>query len=318
MIQLDIIKKIEEYETIIIHHHVSPDPDCVGSQMGLKHIIEESYPEKKVYVVGEESERIAFLGKLDQIPDDIYERSLVIIVDVGDKPRIADDRWAKGKELIKIDHHPLTEEFADLEWVDTSFAAAAEMIVDLYVKSDGKLKMNVEAARALYSGILTDTGRFYYSSVSERTLRYGAQLYKFDFDKQDLYKDVYYRSVEDIKFKGYIESSFEYTEHGLGYMKFDQELLDRFDIEAGTASGMVNTLSNLKEIICWIFFTEDKDLGKIRVGFRSRGPIVNTLAAKYGGGGHNWASGTLAPDWETVEKIIEDANNLCKEFNNNF
>jgi len=316
MIQKEILKKIKEYQTIIIHHHVSPDPDCIGSQLGLKYILQASFEEKFVYAVGSHTERTAFMGEMDTIDDEMYHDALVIIVDVGDKKRIDDKRFLNGKEIIKIDHHPLTEEFCTLEWVDTSFAAATEMIIEFFLMNKEQLVMTDNAARVLYAGLLTDTGRFYYNSVSERTLRYGAEVYQFGFDKQDLYANLYHKSIAELKFTGFLMNSFEYTKNGLGYMKITQEILDEFNVPTDFASGMVNTLGNIDEIIMWMFFTEDKELGKIRTSFRSRGPIVNRLAAKYGGGGHIWASGALADTWETVEKIIEDADILCKEFQN--
>lgn len=316
MIQVDIINKIEQYDDIIIHHHVSPDPDCIGSQLGLKYLLEASYQNKRILATGELNERTKFMGEMDSVSDEDYKNALVIIVDVGDKRRIADDRFLNGKELIKIDHHPLSEEFADLEWVDTSFAAAAEMIIDLYIQNKDRLVMNEKAAKALYAGLLTDTGRYYYNSVTDRTLRYGAEAYKYNFNKQALYADLYHKSIHELQYTGYIMANFEYTENGLGYMKVDQALLDQFEIDADFASGMVNTLANIKEIIMWMFFTEDKKLGKIRTSFRSRGPIVNKLANKYGGGGHIWASGTLAEDWNMVDAIIKDADKLCYEFQN--
>ncbi|QVK18585.1 bifunctional oligoribonuclease/PAP phosphatase NrnA [Mycoplasmatota bacterium] len=314
MIQKQIIKLIEEYDTIIIHHHINPDPDCIGSQLGLKYMINHTYPNKLVYAVGNHAERTEFLGDLDDVSDDTYSEALVIIVDVGDKARIDDNRFLNGKALIKIDHHPQTEVFADIEWVDTSFASVTEMIIDLYLRSNKKLKMTEEAARVLYAGTLTDTGRFYHSNVTARSLKYGAELYQYNFDKQALYADIYYQSIEELKFKGYILNRFSHTTNGLGFMKLNDELLETFNIKPEYASSEVNVLANIKEIITWIFFIEYKETGKIRVEFRSRGPIVNGLAKKYGGGGHNWASGALVDSWEKVDNIIKDADEICFDF----
>ena len=315
MIQKKILEKIKQYDKIIIHHHVNADPDCIGSQLGLKYLIQASFPNKVVYAVGEHTDRTVFLGELDKISDEEFNDALVIIVDVGDKKRIDDERYDKGKEIIKIDHHPLTEEFCDLEWVDTSYAAACEMIIDFYVVNKESLVMNKESGRCLYAGLLTDTGRFYYNSVSERTLRHAAIVFEQDFDKEELYANLYYKSISELKFLGFLMKNFQYTENGLGFMKITQEILDEYQVPADFASGMVNTLANIKEVIMWMFFTADKNLGKIRTSFRSRGPIVNKLAQKYGGGGHVWASGTLADSWETVDKIIIDADKLCEEYN---
>jgi bifunctional oligoribonuclease and PAP phosphatase NrnA len=314
VIQKKIVNMIEEYDTIIIHHHVNPDPDCIGSQLGLKYILQAAYPDKQIYAVGNHNERTKFLGEMDQIEDSIYQDALVIIVDVGDKARVDDQRFLNGKALIKIDHHPLTIQFADLEWVDTSYAAVTEMIVDLVIHNKEQLTLNSEAARVLYSGMLTDTGRFYYDSVTERTMRYASVLYAFDFDKQDLYAHLYYKSIDELKFVGHIQSHFEYTKNGLGYMKLNHETLERFQLDEEFASSMVNTLSNIKEVIMWIFFIEYKERQNIRVEFRSRGPIVNTFARRFNGGGHKWASGAIANNWNEVEQIVQEADLLCKEY----
>ena len=314
MIQKDILAMIKNYETIIIHHHLHPDCDCIGSQLGLKYILQESFPKKQIFAVGKLDSLTEFMGELDDVEDDVYQEALVIIVDVGNKTRICDERFNKGAALIKIDHHPHSETFGDIEWVDTSFASACEMIVDFYVQNKEELIMTKEAARALYAGILTDTGRFYYSAVSKRTLEFGALLYQYDFDKPALYANIYHQSINECQFKGYILSQFTHTEHGLGYMKLSQDILDRFQISPQFAANMVNTLSNIKEVITWIFFVEVKAQNKIRVEFRSRGPIVNELAKKFGGGGHAYASGTLLNNFEEATAVIQEADLLCKEY----
>lgn len=314
MVQIAIVDMIEKYDTIIIHHHINPDPDCIGSQLGLKWMIEESYPHKTVFAVGDHNDRTEFIGSLDVIADDVYDGALVIIVDVGDKARIDDNRFMNGKALIKIDHHPLTETFADIEWVDTGYAAVTEMILDIYRINKDRLKLNTNAARALYSGLLTDTGRFYYDSVTERTLTNAAIAYEFDFDKQDLYSHLYYKSVNEVKFTGFIMKSFSYTSNGLGYLKVTDDILNEFNLTTEFASGMVNTLANIKEVIMWVFFVEYKDRENIRVEFRSRGPIVNSFARRFGGGGHKWASGAICQTWDEVDTIVKEADLLCEQF----
>ncbi|HEY8435932.1 MAG TPA: bifunctional oligoribonuclease/PAP phosphatase NrnA [Haloplasmataceae bacterium] len=309
MIQKEIVDLIEQYDTIIIHHHIQPDPDCIGSALGLKYILQASYPEKRVYAVGKHNEKTRFLGELDEVHDDVYNDALGIIVDVGDKHRVEDQRVFHAKQLIKIDHHPMTQPIADLEWVNTSFAAVTEMIIDLVVHNQDRLMLTTEAARVLYAGLLTDSGRFYYENVSERTLHHGALVYAFPFDKQELYKHIYYKSIEELKFTGFVQTHFTLTEHGVGYMKVNQEILNRFNLHPDDAADMVNILSNIKEVYLWIFFVEYD--GFIRVEFRSRGPVVNTLAKKFNGGGHRFASGAIIQSWDEVEAIIDVANQAC-------
>src|SRR3989339_782284 len=97
-----ILNKIKEYDVIIIHGHKRPDGDCYGAQFGLKNIIESSFPSKKVYVVGETSDFVDFIGKMNNITDDAYDNALSIVVDTAVEDRISDSRYKLGKELIKI------------------------------------------------------------------------------------------------------------------------------------------------------------------------------------------------------------------------
>lgn len=318
MIQKKIVDLIEQYDTIIIHHHIRPDADCIGSQLGLKYMIESAYPKKRVFAAGNHADSTQFLGPLDSVLDTDYLDALVILVDVGDKHRVDDERFLNGKTIVKIDHHPLTEPLGALEWVDPHYAACAEMIIDLWVHNKERLQMTEAAARVLYAGLLTDTGRFYYNSVTDRTLYYGSLVYQFPFDKEALYSHLYYRSMDELKFVGHVMTHFSHTSNGLAYMKIDQDLLDQFSIDADFASNRVNTLSNIKGIIMWLFFTEDKDTGKIRTSFRSSGPVVNELARRYGGGGHNRASGAVVDNWQVVDVIIQDADAMCGDYQKDY
>lgn len=312
MISKEIFELIKKYDDIIIHHHVNPDPDCIGSQLGLKYLIEKSFPKKNVYAVGSHNEKTEFLGKLDRISDKLYQNALVILVDVGDKNRVDDLRFINGKQLIKIDHHPQTEVFCDIEWVDTTYSSCCEMIIDLYLNNKSELVMTNEAARCLYAGLITDTGRYYYQAVLPRTFILGAEVYQYHFDKQALYADIYYKSINELQFKGHVLENFLYTKNGLGYMKIDANLLKKFSLSPEYVASEVNILSDIKEIKMWIFFIEYQDINKIRVEFRSREVPVNELAKKYRGGGHKLASGAMVNSWEEVDMIIEDADNLCK------
>ena len=314
MIQREIIDLIEQYQVIIIHHHVNPDPDCVGSQLGLKYILQVSYPDKEIYAVGHLDGRNAFLGKLDEISNDKYEKALAILVDVGDKNRVVDSRFLNAKAIIKIDHHPLTESFANIEWVDTSYAACCEMIIDLYVQNQDRLQMTTEAARVLYAGLLTDTDRYYFDNVTGRTLRYGALAYKYDFDKQALYADIYYQSIAELKFKGFIYENFQKTPNGFAYMKLSKEILDKYNIDPNYAANCVNTLANILEITMWCFFVEYGD--HIRVELRSRIAPVNEIAKRFGGGGHKLAAGAKVYSWEECDKIVAVCDETLNNLNN--
>ena len=101
-----ILHKIKEYDTIIIHRHMRPDPDALGSQVGLKKLLQVNFPEKKIKVAGKTEPTLAWLAKMDDVSDDDYKHALVIVCDTANTARIDDERYNKGDFLIKIDHHP--------------------------------------------------------------------------------------------------------------------------------------------------------------------------------------------------------------------
>jgi phosphoesterase RecJ-like protein len=127
-IYADIVNKIQAYATIIIHRHLRPDPDALGSQNGLASLIRQAYPEKKVFVAGENEDSLSYLGSMDSIPDEAYEGALVIVTDTANQPRVSDKRYVKGEYLIKIDHHPNEDPYGDICLVETQASSSSEII----------------------------------------------------------------------------------------------------------------------------------------------------------------------------------------------
>src|SRR5690625_4247334 len=154
-----IIQTIKVYETFIIHRHVRPDPDALGSQAGLKEIIKKSFPDKSVYIVGEEDSSLHFLVRMDQISNKTYDQALVIVCDTANTARISDTRYELGEKIIKIDHHPNVDQYGELRWVDTDASSTSEMIYDFYLQEQNEgLMINDEAARLICTGIGGEKG----------------------------------------------------------------------------------------------------------------------------------------------------------------
>ncbi|OXS80617.1 DHH family phosphoesterase [Domibacillus enclensis] len=306
-----IIDKIKEYDTIILHRHVRPDPDAYGSQGGLAEIIKATFPEKTVYTVGQEEPTLYFMKRLDQIDDSVYEQALVIICDTANQARICDQRYKLGKEIIKIDHHPNEDPYGDLLWVDVDAAACSQMIYELFKTSDGQLKMNDAAARLLYAGIVSDTGRFLYSSTTIETMQYAGELMQYSFDRQQLFNDLYEKDAHVLKLEGYILQHFKMDDSGVAEVRLTEELLQTFNATQAETSLLVSILGSVKGIRSWVFFIEEKD--QIRVRFRSKGPVINGLAMKYNGGGHPMAAGASVYSWEEADQVLADLKALVVE-----
>ncbi|WP_019378595.1 DHH family phosphoesterase [Virgibacillus halodenitrificans] len=312
MITRKILDDIRAFDTIIIHRHVRPDPDALGSQGALMELIKENFPEKKVYVVGEEDPSLTFLVRMDTIEEEVYEGALVIVCDTANAARICDQRYDLGEKLIKIDHHPNVDTYGDLRWVDTNASSTSEMIYEFYLELQDQLSMNVKAARLIYAGIVGDTGRFLFPSTTTKTFHYAAELVAYDFDRTALYDGIYSMKESIARMRGYILTNYTLSPEGMSTVKLTRDILNEFGVSPVDTGQLVGVLGEVEGIKAWVFFIEEEDL--IRVRFRSKGPIVNDIAAKYNGGGHPMAAGASVPTWEEAEKVINDLHIACSDY----
>ena len=307
-----IINKIEEYDTIAIYRHVFPDPDSYSSQTALKSIINNTYPNKKVVLLGEHSKNLEYINKMDE-EIELDEKSLAIIVDVANKERVDNQSFNKCGYILKIDHHKAFDApFEDLTWVDTNYSSCSEMILDLYLANSNKLKIDKQGRKALFTGIIGDTGRFLYIENPTELFEKLSKI-TFDLETKEIYANMYKREEEQLKFLGYIYSNYVTTENGMAYLKIPNEIVKKYNLQAIKAARMVNALQDTVGIINWHFFAEKED-GSIFCEFRSNGPRVNDIAANFGGGGHMLAAGASLENWERVDEILKVLDENCKNF----
>ncbi|MGG1629811.1 DHH family phosphoesterase [Rossellomorea sp. NRS-1567] len=306
-----ILDLIKQYETIIVHRHVRPDPDAYGSQGGLVEMLKTSFPDKKIYAVGKEEESLHYLKRLDVIEDHVFEGALIIVCDTANEERICDRRYKLGDKLVKIDHHPNEDAYGDYLWIDTSASSVSEMIYEFYLFGKDKgLTLSDEGARLLFAGIVGDTGRFLYPSTTQNTFDIAGELIRFDFDRNELFNKMYEIDANVIKLHGYVLQNFEMDGDGCASMIMTKEILEEHQVIPSEASLLVSTLGNVKGIKAWVFFIEESD--QIRVRLRSKGPVINTIAKKYNGGGHPLAAGASIYSWEEKEEVMKDLREVCR------
>jgi len=308
-----IYKQIKKYNKIVIARHVGADPDALGSTLGLKEAILNTFPKKEVYVVGVPAAKHKYIGELDRFDESMYDNSLLIVLDTPNLKRIDGVDITRFEYKIKIDHHPFIEEYADIELIDDTSSSASQLVMELIKNT--KLKPNKECAEKLYIGLVGDTNRFLYYYTTPKTFDLVSYIIKetnIDFTK--LYENMYLRSLHDLRFQSYVINSITLTENGLGYLKIEQDILDEYGVDAATASNMVNNLNYIKDMYSWTIFAYDKSNNNIRGSIRSRGPIINSVAEKYNGGGHIYASGVRLNDFDEVDSIIKDLDEVCKKY----
>lgn len=307
-----IYKQIKKYNKIVIARHVGADPDALGSTLGLKEAILNTFPNKKVYVVGAPAARHKYIGELDKFTEDMYEDSLLIVLDTPNVKRVDGVDVSRFIYKIKIDHHPYIETFTDIELIDDTASSASQLVVELIKNT--KLKLNKSACEKLFIGIVGDTNRFLYYYTSYKTFDLVSYMLKeTNFDFTNLYENMYLRSLDDLKFQSYIINNLTII-NGFGYIKLEQDVLDKFGVDAATASNISNNLTYIKEMYAWAVFAYDKVNDNIRGSIRSRGPIINEIASRYNGGGHIYASGVRVDNFDIVDLLIHDLNEECKKY----
>ena len=308
-----IAKEIKKYNTIVIARHIGLDFVVLGSSVGLKELILNNFPKKQVYVVGAPASRFRYLGNVDKLPEIEYNKSLLIVTDTPDTKRIDGVDYSKFSKVIKIDHHPFVEAFADIELIDDKASSASQLIIELAKKNHYKL--NSDIASKLYLGVVADTNRFLYEYTSYKTLELVAWLIKkTNLNFTSLYDNLYTKSLKEIVFSGYISLNMQITEAGLAYIKLTDNILKKYDVDPSTAGNLIENYNNVDKIKVVAFCSEDKGNNCIKCSIRSKGPIINEIASHYSGGGHIYASGARPKTFEEVDKMLEELNKICQSF----
>ena len=307
-----IINEIRAHDTVILHRHFRPDGDAMGSQIGMKHLILENFPGKQVYMVGDGAEYLSFMedSVMDQIPDSAFDGALSMILDCGGANMVSDNRYSLAHRTVRMDHHLYTGSFTDGEVIDSSFESCCGLIALMAMECGWKL--NVTAARSLYTGMVTDSGRFRYDSTNSRTFRLASFLMEQPFDTNELYRNLYADDFEDKKRKAQFILKTQFTPNRVAYIYTTREELAQMNVSTFTVSrGMVNTMADIRGTHIWVNFTETDE--GVLCEIRSDGPNINPIAVKYGGGGHAKASGATVKDHGTAMEMLRDLDNMTGE-----
>ena len=309
----EIYRLIKKYNYIVIARHIGADPDALGSQFALKELIKENFKDKFVYAVGATASKFRFMGNLDK-PDELdLSKTLLIVLDTPDKKRIDGiENIEEYGDVVKIDHHPFVEKFSDYEYIEEC-SSTSQLIFKFILEN--KLKINKKIAENIYIGIVGDTDRFLHDYTTNETVELVSKLLNMsNIEFTNLYSSLYSRPLSEVKFQGYIYQNLELTKNGVAYIKLTDEILKKYEVDSASAGNMINDLKYVNEILVWVFFSEDKKMDVIKANIRSRGPIINDTASKYGGGGHKFASGARLKSWTDADNLIKDLDEIASTY----
>ena len=307
----ELFNEITAHQTIIIHRHKNPDGDALGSQIGLKCILQENFPEKTVYVVGDSAGHYSFMdgSTMDEIPDETYADALAIVLDTSARHLISDERYTSAKRTARMDHHIFVEKICDTEVTDTSYESCCGLVTEFALQTG--LKLSPVSAKALYTGMVTDSGRFRYDSTSAQTFRLASALMEQKFDTNDIYRNLYADDFAKIRLKAQFVLKIRFTDCNVAYIYTTKEELSELSVDTFTVSrGMVGTMADIKGVDIWVNFTETEQ--GVLCELRSSKYNINPIAVKYGGGGHAKASGACVANKEIAMQMLSDLDEMTQ------
>ena len=316
-IQQTIIRKVEQYNDISLFFHELPDLDALGACYALRRFIRDKFPEKQVEIIGLDNldstfgANVFFIQK-NHIPNDFLTKSIGIILDTANVARVWSGRHTFCKELIRIDHHPKIETFADYEWVDSNYPATCQMVTELLLQWDNNYLLPPTASY-LYAGLLTDTSRFLYLSTLPSTYTAASKLVDADFDRQKIHDAIYLKKIDEMLFNSYVLKHVKFDKDlGFAYAKIAKNAFDKYGVELRMS--MVHVLNNIEGANIWMTFYYDETLRQWKGSLRSRTLPINQIAEKYHGGGHKNAAGFTINKKNEFKQIINDVKIYLRDY----
>ncbi len=307
----ELFNEIKAHQTIIIHRHKNPDGDALGSQIGLKHILQENFPDKTVYMVGDSAGHYSFMDDsvMDEISDEIYKDALAIVLDTSARHLISDERYASAHRTARMDHHIFVETICDVEITDTSYESCCGLVTEFALNCG--LKLSPVSAKALYTGMVTDSGRFRYDSTSAQTFRLASALMEQKFDTNDIYRKLYADDFAKVRLRAQFVLKIKFTDCNVAYIYTTKEEMAELNADTFSISrGMVSTMADIRGVDIWVNFTETEQ--GVLCELRSGKYNINPIAVKYGGGGHAKASGACVANKEIAMQMLSDLDALTK------
>lgn len=308
-----IIAKIEKYDSIVIFGHLNPDGDCYGSQIALRNILRNEYPQKQIYCVGSGLKKfLNIIGQMDVVTDETISNSLAILVDGNDLSRAEDQRVRTALDFAKIDHHIDLHNFTEgPEVIDDKATSTCELIYRFAKEND--FEIDLISASALYLGIMTDTGRFQFADDFVSMFKMVSDLCSVGVDPILLNKTNNLQPEISLDIKSFIYSHVTKTDC-LIYAVARKSERDELGVSAAQIVGMTSLLSYIAGHPIWFVATET-DNGGMQVEIRSSTYNVQNIAAHFGGGGHTYAAGFTAKKFnqETLDELINMLSQLVKK-----
>ncbi len=308
----EVWQKLQEARHIVLATHINPDADTIGSALGLYHVLQKSGKRPSLFNSDKELPyNLDFLPGIERFGTSIADNAeLLVSLDCGSFDRLGIDKF--DGFIINIDHHRSNEFFGDLNLVEPSFGATAQVVFELLERNGAKPCKN--SATALYTGIVDDTGFFKYESVNEKLFRSVAKLCGYGASPHYVAKMLTMREpLSKIRLIQMLLADLKlYLNGRVGVIELTREILKKTGAKKEMADDALHMVRSLATVEVAVLLREEDD-GKIKVSLRSKDRVdVSKIAIKFGGGGHKNAAGfTIGGTFDEVLEMI--LNELKRE-----
>ena len=324
----EIKELLSESKNIVITHHKNADGDAIGSSMALNTYLNlcghksvvispNKFPDFLKWL-DIKNEIIIFKNSTNEI-NLINNADLIFTLDFNNLERCGDMKdlvsSSKAKKIL-IDHHENPVKYADYMYSDTKISSTCEMIYHFIEKMGDNNKINTSIAEAIYTGIMTDTGSFKFSSTSSTTHKVISDLLDKGANKTKIHNEIYDNNrIEKIKLLSFALGKIEIiSEYSTAIISLSQNDLNKFNFKKGDTEGIVNYGLSIENIKFAAIFIENKKEDIIKISFRSKGNFdVNVFSRdNFNGGGHKNASGAVSK--VSMSSTIINFKNALKNY----
>ena len=312
MITKQICESIKKNKRFLVAGHISPEGDCIGSQLAMANLLK--LMGKEVRIINQDCvpKNILFMPGVEHVQQMVslgnkkLDFDAAIILDSPTLDRIGDvKKIIEGKYIINIDHHVSNLKFGDINWIAEHCSSAGEMVFELFKACH--IAIDDASALCLYTAIMTDTGSFRYTNTTARTHQIAADLLLYNINPQQVYEQVYEtKSFSTFKLLAEVLANLKKTEDSkFVWCSVTNEMITRNGLSADCCEDFIAFVRMIEGAQVAAFLREMDDKTKVKVSFRSKTDIdVNEIAKTFGGGGHKAASGCV------IEKGLDDAEEL--------
>lgn len=317
-----IARFILESKKIGITYHVSPDGDAVGSVLALFNALKSL--NKDCYIISKDtlSENLKFLKGSDEITGEITEpvdeTDIVVVLDCGNLERVSANLKEFTGTIVNIDHHLSNDKYGDVNYIDSNAAATAEIVFELlnlmgisFEKENSVIK---DIGTCMYTSIVTDTGAYRHSNVTERTHKISAILKKIGVDNTFIYQSLFdNKDFSRIKLIGKALSNMQLILNGkVALLEIDKNFTADLGIDIGDTSDIISYGLQIKGVEVTLLLKEVED--GVKASLRAKNYVdVRKIAEVFGGGGHIRASGIKMKNMSMEEAKYEILNEIQKE-----